>query len=1652
MTQIGQTFGAVFSKIVQDPEQSIEALTAQLNKPSAIPSAQDVSEEVKRKAAGQCEIRTSQLEEIYLCSLLQQEQMAASVQRGEDCMDQYVFSVGHHVSITKLCEAWNAVVAATPALRTRIVSLGSDGTWQTTVKTKPSWDEEESLDEYLQWDKGILVRYGGPLCRFGKVVESSGKRYIVLSLNRAIYDDWTLRLVQDAVEKAYYGESLANFRSFSEFIRYLSGRSLNDARDFWRARLEGARDTSTFPYTPSDAPKANLPTSRTLNISTPNTAGGVPISALLRAAWKLCLSRLTGESKVCFGAQVDGRDAPVEGIVSITGPVAAIVPCVIDLAKAGTGALLFQVSQAHATDVMPFLHTGMQRIRSVSKDAKTACAFQNVLVIKTNQSKDRPTGPKVFEPIRATFSMETSADVRLVTTCQVDSEKTSIEMRFDEQVISPEQIGIVLKQFEHAISQLTADTTAKLSELEPLSSYERTLFVEWNKTTPTAANAPVQDQIQGMVLKQPTAPAVCSWDYDLEYEQLEDLSDRFAAFLQIKDVQAETIVPFFFDKSAVAVVVMLGILKAGGALLPMDVKHPPERIAAILADSCASTVIVSSTLFDRTKIDNKVKVDMEFIRNLPVDGPRPVAVNLSDACYIVYTSGSTGKPKGIVVTHANFATSVAHQLPQLGLTAASRTLQFVNFIFDTAMYDVFMTLVAGGCVCMPSEAEWTYNIAGAIQRTHANFACITPSIATLLSTSEVPTLRTLALTGEPLSKDIVELWRHVRLINAYGPAETTIMSSSCDVTLGCGRNHLCIGHPAGCRYWVVDVSDYNKLVPIGCPGELLIQGPIVSRGYLRNPEMTKAAFIDPPAWIRSFESLDLSQRWYKTGDIVTQSADGSVIYQGRRDTQVKLRGQRIELGEIEHHLRHLSEPAWRLAVELIRPSNQERDSCLALFYTVDPPRTEMLSAAVPCELLPPLPRQVSVLRTSLTAAVPEYMMPQFYIRLNRLPFTSTGKTDRKALRDIGASLLPAQLKAYDPLSAGEEPHDSTTPPPANTKTLTDNEAALRRLWSDVLSLPLDSITATENFFSSGGNSIRAMRLVNAARKAGITLTVADVFKAPVLSDMAAVSRQLSSNGKTQSTPIKTSAFTPSIEQLAKRHSSIRVDNVESIAKTTDLQAWTLAVGGLDGKGFHNEAVLESKVGLDVGRLTRACETITRRHPVLRTVFLQQGAVLYQVVVKSLPASLVTVEGKATAPASSHERSYLPQFHLRSISDDGRICHELHLEIHHALYDAISLDVVFQHLRAAYMGQALSDGPHFHDWLSYVECLDKSASEEFWRRLLRQSSMTNLVPPRVPTSGSPVEDKMVIRVSIKSVETSYGMPSTLLQAAWALVLSHAKGSQDIVFGAVSANRNLPSPGVDQVPGPCLNFLPVRARLDPGLTLASLIQQLQDQATAAIPHHHIGFRSIIKNCTDWPSWTRFSSILVYQNHESLKRSIKFGDADCAFSGHGRAGDSADIWVIASPSSEELVIEMLYSRATIPEEQANWIARTLTTILELIPAKLEETIGRVPRLIDSVGFYIVKTGAPTPIPTDQVTKSDAPSERAQAIVSKAWEVNLLTRDQSNDTSMFSCGADLVTTMLLSQWYQQSGYNMNMQDIINHPSWLHQANLLDSRLEKLN
>lgn len=616
----------------------------------------------------------------------------------------------------------------------------------------------------------------------------------------------------------------------------------------------------------------------------------------------------------------------------------------------------------------------------------------------------------------------------------------------------------ISRSFRTIIKCLTSDANCFVAHLDLPDNEQKLQMLSWNPSDPFAAqvNACMHDLVSAKADQMPNSEAVCSWEGSLTYLELNRLSSVAAEKLQSAGVGPGVYVPFAHEKSIWAVVAILAILKAGGAFVPLNPQDPSARLEQIVQGVGARVIVASERfmgLFE-TVVKKVVVISKETIQSrdlVCLNGHSETLTTTvrsawpEDPIFVLFTSGSTGTAKGMIHTHRSSCTHALSHGRAMGYHGA-RVLQFAAYTFDVAIFDIFTTLIFGGCVCVPSEEDRRNGIVDVIRSLRADYAILTPSFAGVIDPAEVPTLKTVAVGGEALPQERIQRFaQKVRLTQIYGPAEVGICIT---MEMQIGTRPETVGRPLdNSSCWLVDLNDSDRLVPIGTVGELVVAGPSLAQGYLNDTARTARSFIAAPAWA---QQMGLRYgKFHKTGDLLRynlDALDGTLDFIGRKDAQIKLRGQRIEPGEIEYHIGHLpgvtvcmvTRPEYGcFAGELIAvvQLQDENGDCLTRV------RDEPLYLSQVQSL------QVEVLREHLEKVLPGYMIPNACLVVTCLPFVPSLKVDRKRVEkwliDMETRPTATPQSQFAPLDRSEETALSVSIKVSEYIALKDRKHSLR---------------------------------------------------------------------------------------------------------------------------------------------------------------------------------------------------------------------------------------------------------------------------------------------------------------------------------------------------------------------------------------------------------------------------------------------------------------------------------------------------------------------------------------------------------------------------------------------------------------------------------
>nr|QIE07359.1 dimodular nonribosomal peptide synthase NecA [Burkholderia sp. B8(2020)] len=658
-----------------------------------------------------------------------------------------------------------------------------------------------------------------------------------------------------------------------------------------------------------------------------------------------------------------------------------------------------------------------------------------------------------------------------------DNPRLRVDCNANSACYTADELIAHQRRFVKLLETLAADPSRPIKSIDLLDAAERRrLLVEWNATEcEYPSHLCVHQLFEAQVERTPDATALIVENQTLSYKELNARANRLAHHLRALGVRPGSCVALYVQRSPEMVIGMLATLKAGGAYVPLDPTYPPERLADMVTDSTPVAVLSIQAL--HTAVAQRLGAGVPVLdlqahavqwrdRSANNLDAQEVGLNAHHLAYVIYTSGSTGRPKGVMIQHSGVVNQVTAMARALRLSAKDRALQFASLSFDTSVEEIFSTLTSGATLVLRSDT-W---LAGARQfwtLCEANRISVvnlpTQFWAQLIQEkAPIPdSVRVVIVGGDTLSASAWSAWfagdgHRPRLLNTYGPTETTISATTHEVTRHDGRWRSIGRAIANTRIYILDA--WMQPVPPGAVGELYIGGAGVARGYLNRPDLTLERFLPDP-----FTHVP-DARMYKTGDMVRYLTDGTLEFLGRNDHQVKIRGFRVELDEIEVQL--ATHPEVRDAIVLARDGQQSQTRLVA--YVT-------LREGAPVDASP-----ANALRAHLETRLPEYMIPAAFVRLDALPLTPNGKLDRKAL----------------PAPSGDAwAHTSCYAAPQG-----EIETLLASLWSELLGV--EQVSRHDAFFALGGHSLLAVLLVNRMADYGYYVALKDIFQFPVLGNLA----------------------------------------------------------------------------------------------------------------------------------------------------------------------------------------------------------------------------------------------------------------------------------------------------------------------------------------------------------------------------------------------------------------------------------------------------------------------------------------------------------------------------------------------------------------------
>lgn len=1527
--------------------------------PFSLLAEQSKLEQTLSLACEECGLASAaEIEDIYPCTPLQEGMMALSIASTQaKYATQAVFRVPHAIDVERLKDAWDNVIEYSSVLRTRIIQNNVGQALQVVVRDNAVWDHTEDLKMYIERNTQKGFRLGGPLLRLA-IAKKDTFRYFALTIHHALYDGVSLPEVYSQVESAYYGEKRQS-KPFNLFINNLLTLNQDKADTFWRDKLAGFMG----PLFPNADLVNRQPTSiktieRSIAINTPKSLG-VTTATTIKLAWALTLSQYGSSDDIVFGETLAGRNVNVPGIDEILGPTMTTVPTRIRLQQTAQVHDMLRAVQEDSFATIPFEHVGLQRISSLGSEAALACAFQSLLIIQP--PKDQPPST-IFNCVEK-YSTEIVDNYPLMLEVHLkENDAIDIVASYDVDIIEATLMHGILSRLVHNTHQLTestAETTMK--ELCSVSTTEFDTIKNWNDHVPPAIDCCVHDVIRRHGTARPESTAVTAWDGTMTYKQLDDYSSNMSAHLSELGIVPGTFVMIHLGRCLWAVVAMTAVMKAGGAFVLLESGQPVTRLQQICQETQASLVITSSK-FKSSQLGPRVVNIDSYDFSLPKHSPlAEVPVGPHDPAYVVFTSGSTGRPKGVVIQHRALLTSAVMNGGRQHVNSDTRFLQCSSFTFDASIAEIIYSLVHNACVCIPTEADSRNNIEKAINDYGVTFATLTPSVARTLDPSKVVSLRALLLGGEAMTSTDIQMWAgRVQLVNGYGPAECCVDAIvQPNVTSASEPGN--IGWGVAVASWIVDPQDPGILKPIGVVGELLLEGPTLAQGYLNNPESTAASFIEYPEWLRFFRS-GKPGRLYRTGDLVRYNpkGDGSLLYVGRQDNQVKLRGQRIELGEVEEHVRQALPTAREVVAEIVKPCDATAQSMLVAYVLMgDAGSTTIEDNSLWVSANDDLRAKIQDAEAILQARIPSYMIPAVFLPLTRVPFNISGKIDRRLLREEASKLSRKGLRSYTSSMSLEGSSPST-----------QQETVLQNAIAGALQLPPTEIGMQDHFFRLGGDSIAAMKLVGAMRGAGFSLTVADIFSHPCISDLA---RFVSEDEDQSLSPFKIvppfslleDTASATIIQAAASQCGVSPDSIQDVYPCTPMQEGLLALSMLEREKYIGKFVFDIPQGTKTSRLQSSWQAVFDSNPILRTRMVQAPghSVIYQAVLREQ----INWSGDFN-PLLISQGGPLYKAYISPHNDNF----QLHLWLHHSLYDGVSLSNILQQAESVYNGNSLDFHP-FSPFVAYTSSLDFTACRNFWESECNDindaatfPALTNDLPAVI------ARESISSSVCLSDTSSNRFTLPCMLQLACAVVLGHRAPSNDVIYGITLTGRSVSVKGIDKISGPTINTVPFRCKLEPGEKIERCLEEVQNHLVRMIPYEQIGLQNIRSFNPETKVACDFRCHLVIQlddENASTENSLfqeqsSNGDLDSNFASYPLV-----LVCTINPNRKTVRFTANFETCSISCNEANGILEQLGHVFQQIAMDQNQSLADLQLITPSDWFRLADMNATVPSNVDRL-----------------------------------------------------------------------------------
>jgi tyrocidine synthetase-3 len=1244
---------------------------------------------------------------------------------------------------------------------------------------------------------------------------NNNKYNLLISNHHIIYDGWSNGIILNEFINYYHklinGSCLKINKKtpFNQYVK-LNKEFILKGKDFWKDYLNGYEVNSVF-----RSKTNNLLLDRTNEcynhvikedkvhlLKKYCELHRLTIADILYNVWGILLSKYSGIEDILFGTTVSGRNIKLDGIEKMVGLFINTIPLRLILPVNKPLIEIIKENSIHLRKRGGLENVPLQEILN-SSGFKGDELFESIFVIE-NYPIDKESLQHNDELTFTSFSIKETTNYKLTVSALITDE-IELNFNYNNTCFENNLIERIGKHYARVVDWIINEKESDIISLDILTEEEKhQLLYEFNDTQADyPKDKTIHQLFEEQVARTPEKDAVCCGGNVFTYSELNKKANVIAHHIQEIGIDSNDIVTIFLDRSIETIFSMLGVLKSGGAYLPLDPDYPNNRIDFILNDSRSKILITTKDLSTRIEFNRNI-ICVEDLSVLDNNFSNiEIINNSSDLCYIIYTSGTTDNPKGVMVEHRNVVRLFFNDKFQFDFSEKDVWTMFHSHCFDFSVWEMYGALLYGGkLIVIPKivsrDVDKYYKLLSEEKVTVLNQ---TPSafynlleIALRKPDKSLENLRYVIFGGEALKPIKLAEWFNiysdVKLINMYGITETTVHVTYKEISKYEIENNISnIGTPIPTLTTYV-VDNNLRLVPKGIAGELLIGGDGVSRGYLGREDLTRDRFIK--------NSYNEEERLYRSGDLVKMLSNGELEYLGRIDDQVQLRGFRIELGEIENALvkhEHIKE-----SVVLVREENGDKSLCAYMVSKEGLNHEE--------------------LRTYMSAQLPEYMIPSYFVELDKIPLTSNGKIDRKSL----------------PVPAIKAGLDYVAP-----QTLI--ESKLVKIWSEVLKVASKEISTNVSFFELGGHSLKATVLVSRIHKElDVQIELREVFQSQTIEAQAKIIGSKESISCFSIPKAKEQAY----YSLSSSQRRLYLLQQMDLGSTTYIMSGLIAV----------------PEGYDKHQIEDVFHQLIARHENFRTSFEVENEIPVQRIHSEVSFSIKEYQ-ITSAELSKVRGDFVQAFDLSDapllrvgyleISDGDDM---LLIDIHHIISDGRSHAILEEDFTQLLAGKELEPlGLQYKDYSEW-----QNSSEQQSRIKGQESYWLDKFAGELPVLELPIDYSRPVMQDFEGASVGFKLSEeetkiihdlikeqglTLymsLLSVFTILLSKLSGQEDIIVGSPIAARR--HSDLENIVGMFVNTLAIRSGVSGDKQLIDYLQELKENTLEAYENQEYQFEDLVE----------------------------------------------------------------------------------------------------------------------------------------------------------------------------------------------------------------